>query len=505
MAAKKPNILILWGDDIGIWNCSFFSRGMMGYRTPNIDRVANEGAAFTDYYSQQSCTAGRACFICGQNPIRTGLTKVGMPGATIGLQKEDPTIAELLKPLGYATGQFGKNHLGDRNEYLPTVHGFDVFFGNLYHLNAEEEPELPDYPKDPKFKEMFGPRGVLDCLATDKDDPTEQPRWGRVGKQKIKDTGPLSKKRMETIDEEITARAIEWMEQQAKAQKPFFLWYNSTAMHFRTHVAEKNLGKSGQDPYSDRMVVHDEQIGMILDKLDELGIADNTIVMYSTDNGPENDTWPDGATTPFRSQKDTNWEGGWRVPAFIRWPGKIKAGTVLNGIVSHIDMFPTLLAAAGDLDVTQRLLKGTKVGDKTFNVHLDGYNMLPYLTGEVKESPRQSLAYFSDDGDLMAVRVGDWKLQFAVQRGFQMNVWAEPLVKLRVPHIFSLRRDPFERADFNSNTYWDWIVDHAPMLYLCQAVVAQEIDGFAKFPPRQKPASFNLDSVLQQVSTPAHS
>ena len=500
MAAKKPNILILWGDDIGIWNCSFFSRGMMGYRTPNIDRVANEGAAFTDYYSQQSCTAGRACFICGQNPIRTGLTKVGMPGATIGLQKEDPTIAELLKPLGYATGQFGKNHLGDRNEYLPTVHGFDVFFGNLYHLNAEEEPELPDYPKDPKFKEMFGPRGVLDCLATDKDDPTEQPRWGRVGKQKIKDTGPLSKKRMETIDEEITARAIEWMEQQAKAQKPFFLWYNSTAMHFRTHVAEKNLGKSGQDPYSDRMVVHDEQIGMILDKLDELGIADNTIVMYSTDNGPENDTWPDGATTPFRSQKDTNWEGGWRVPAFIRWPGKIKAGTVLNGIVSHIDMFPTLLAAAGDLDVTQRLLKGTKVGDKTFNVHLDGYNMLPYFTGEVKESPRQSLVYFSDDGELMAVRLGDWKLQFAVQRAFQMNVWAEPLVKLRLPHIFSLRRDPFERADFNSNTYWDWIVDHAPMLYACQAVVAEQISGFAKFPPRQKPASFNLDEVLTQAS-----
>ena len=305
---------------------------------------------------------------------------------------------------------------------------------------------------------------------------------------------------METVDEEITARALQWMEQQAKADKPFFLWYNSTAMHFRTHVAEKNLGKSGQDPYSDRMVVHDEQIGMILDKLDELGIADNTIVMYSTDNGPENDTWPDGATTPFRSQKDTNWEGGWRVPAFIRWPGKIKAGTVLNGIVSHIDMFPTLLAAAGDLDVTQRLLKGTKVGDKTFNVHLDGYNMLPYFTGQAKESPRQSLVYFSDDGDLMAVRIGDWKLQFAVQRAFQMNVWAEPLVKLRLPHIFSLRRDPFERADFNSNTYWDWMVDHAPILYACQAVVAEQISGFAKFPPRQKPASFNLDEVLTQAS-----
>ena len=500
MAAKQPNILILWGDDIGIWNCSYFSRGSMGYRTPNIDRVANEGVAFTDYYSQQSCTAGRACFICGQNPIRTGLTKVGMPGATVGLQKEDPTIAELLKPLGYATGQFGKNHLGDRNEYLPTVHGFDVFFGNLYHLNAEEEPELPDYPKDPRFKAAFGPRGVLDCVATDKDDATDEPRWGRVGKQKIKDTGPLTKKRMETIDEEITARALQWMEQQAKANKPFFLWYNSTAMHMWTHLAEKNRGKSGQDEYSDRMVVHDEQIGMMLNKLDELGIADNTIVMYSTDNGPENDTWPDAANTPYRSQKDTNWEGGWRVPCFMRWPGKIKAGTVLNGIVSHIDMLPTLLAAAGDPDITQKLLKGVKVGDKTFNVHLDGYNQLPYLTGEAKESPRNSIFYFSDDGDLMSVRIGDYKLCFAVQRALSSNVWAEPFVKLRVPHIFNLRRDPFERAEFNSQVYWKWMMDHIPMLYLCQAVVAEQIQAFAKFPPRQKPASFNLDEVMEKVS-----
>ena len=325
-----------------MWNISHFSRGMMGYRTPeHRPRRATKGCRFTDYYAQQSCTAGRACFITGQNPIRTGLTKVGMPGATVGLQKEDPTIAEMLKPLGYATGQFGKNHLGDRDEFLPTVHGFDEFFGNLYHLNAEEEPELPDYPKDPAFKKMFGPRGVLHCVADGK------------GGQTIKDTGPLTKKRMETIDEEITERALAWMEKQAKADKPFFLWYNSTAMHFRTHVAAKNLGKSGQDPYSDRMVVHDEQIGQMLDKLDELGIADNTIVMYSTDNGPENDTWPDGANTPFRSQKDTNWEGGWRVPCFIRWPGKIKAGSVLNGIVSHIDMFPTLLAAAGNPDVNE--------------------------------------------------------------------------------------------------------------------------------------------------------
>ncbi len=499
MATKQPNILVLWGDDIGTWNISYFSRGMMGYRTPNIDRVANEGVAFTDFYGQQSCTAGRAAFICGQNPLRTGLTKVGMPGATVGLQAEDPTIAELLKPLGYATGQFGKNHLGDRNEFLPTVHGFDEFFGNLYHLNAEEEPELPDYPKDPKFKAAFGPRGVLHCFATDKDDPTVDPRWGRVGKQTIEDTGALTKKRMETVDEEITASALGWMEKQVKADNPFFLWYNSTAMHFRSHVAEKNIGKSGQDPYSDRMVTHDEQIGEILNKVDELGIADNTIVMYSTDNGPENDTWPDGATTPFRSQKDTNWEGAWRVPCFMRWPAKIKPGSVLNGIVCHQDMLPTFLAAAGDPDVSQKLLDGYKVGSKTFNVHIDGINQLSYITGQVKECPRDYFFYVSDDGDVMAVRTGDWKLVFEEQRAFQMNVWAEPMVKLRVPHMFSLRRDPFERADFNSNTYWDWVVDHVPQLYQCQALVAAQIGEFVKYPPRQKPASFNLDAVMASL------
>ena len=487
MAAKQPNILILWGDDIGTWNISYFSRGMMGYRTPNIDRVANEGVAFTDYYGQQSCTAGRASFICGQNPIRTGLTKVGMPGATVGLQAEDPTIAELLKPLGYATGQFGKNHLGDRDEYLPTVHGFDEFFGNLYHLNAEEEPELPDYPKDPEFKKKYGPRGVLHCIADGK------------GGQSVKDTGPLTKKRMETIDEEITAKALDWMETQAKANKPFFLWYNSTAMHFRTHLAAKNRGKSGQDDYSDRMVTHDEQIGQMLDKLDELGIADNTIVMYSTDNGPENDTWPDGANTPFRSQKDTNWEGGWRVPAFIRWPGKIQAGTVLNGIVTHQDMLPTLLAAAGEPAIKEKLLNGYKAGNKTFKVHIDGYNMVPYLTGQVKESPRTSFFYFSDDGDIMAVRTGDWKLIFAEQRALSTSVWAEPLTKLRLPHIFSLRRDPFERANYNSNVYFDWMIDHVPQLYQVQGLVQDQIAEFVKFPPRQKPASFNLDAVMAQL------
>ena len=486
---STPNILILWGDDIGWWNISYHSRGQMGYRTPNIDRVANEGVAFTDYYGQQSCTAGRAAFICGQNPVRTGLTKVGMPGADVGLQAEDPTIAELLKPLGYATGQFGKNHLGDKDKFLPTMHGFDEFFGNLYHLNAEEEPELPDYPKDPEFKKKFGPRGVLHCVADGK------------GGQTVTDTGPLTKKRMETIDEEITSGALAWMEKQAKAKKPFFLWYNSTACHFRTHLAAKNRGKSGQDDYNDRMVTHDEQIGQMLDKLDELGIADNTIVMYSTDNGPENDTWPDGANTPYRSQKDTNWEGGWRVPSFLRWPGKIKAGSVLNGIVSHQDMLPTLLAAAGDPDVSQKLLNGYKVGDKTFKVHIDGYNMVPYLTGAVTESPRPFFFYFSDDGDVMAVRKGDWKFVLAEQRQTTMRVWQEPLVKLRVPNIYNLRRDPFERADFNSNTYWDWMVDHAPQMYEMQDVVAGQIADFVKFPPRQKPASFNLDGVMQQLQS----
>jgi len=488
MPTMKPNFLILWGDDIGMWNISHYSKGMMGYQTPNIDRIAKEGATFTDWYGQQSCTAGRACFITGQNPIRTGLTKVGMPGAKVGLQKEDPTIAELLKPLGYATGQFGKNHLGDRDEYLPTVHGFDEFFGNLYHLNAEEEPELPDYPKDPEFRKKFGPRGVLHCVADGK------------GGQTVKDTGPLTKKRMETIDEEITTAALAWMEKQAKADKPFFLWYNSTAMHFRTHLAAKNRGKSGQDDYSDRMVTHDEQIGEMLNKLDELGIADNTIVMYSTDNGPENDTWPDGANTPFRGQKDSGWEGGWRVPCLLRWPGKIEAGTTLNGICSHIDMMPTLLAIAGDDKVAEKCLTGYKVGDTTYKVHLDGHNLVPYLTGQTKESPRNEIMYFSDDGDVLAVRIGDYKFHLALQRANTMRQWAEPFVKVRLPYIMNLRRDPFERAEINSNTYLDWLVDHVPQMYLMQAYVASQIEDFAKYPPRQKPASFNLDAVMRQVT-----
>jgi arylsulfatase len=491
--SKKPNILILWGDDIGWWNISYNSRGQMGYRTPNIDRVANEGVAFTDYYGQQSCTAGRAAFITGQNPIRTGLTKVGMPGADVGLSAEDPTIAELLKPLGYTTGQFGKNHLGDKDRFLPTMHGFDEFFGNLYHLNAEEEPEDPDYPKDPEFLKHFGPRGVLHCKADGK------------GGQTIKDTGPLTKKRMETIDDEVTERALKFIDEAHKTDTPFFLWYNTTGMHFRTHPAAKHKGKSnGQGDYNDVMVAHDEHIGQMLNKLDELGIANDTIVMYSTDNGPHYNTWPDAGITPFRSEKNTNWEGGWRVPAFVRWPGKFKSGTVINGIVSHQDWLPTLLAAAGETDIAAKLHKGHKIGKKTYKVHIDGINMLPYLTGEAKESPRNFFFYMSDDGDILAIRMKDWKVVLMEQRAKQLLCWFEPFVKLRAPKVFNLRRDPFERADENSNTYWDWLLAHTYIVYAMQAIVAGQIKEFQAFPPRQKPASFNLDAVMRQLEE-AHS
>jgi len=487
MAGKKPNILILWGDDIGWYNISYNNRGQMGYRTPNIDRVANEGMAFTDYYAQQSCTAGRAAFICGQNPIRTGLTKVGMPGSDLGLQKEDPTIAELLKPLGYRTGQFGKNHLGDKDEYLPTMHGFDEFMGNLYHLNAEEEPEDPDYPKDPAFRERFGPRGVMHCWADGK------------GGQKVEDTGPLTKKRMETVDDETTAAALEFIDKAHAADEPFFVWYNTTAMHFRTHLADKHKGKSGQGDYNDAMVAHDEHIGEMLDKLDELGIAEDTIVMYSTDNGVHYNTWPDAGITPFRSEKNTNWEGGWRVPAFVRWPGKIEAGSVANGIVSHQDWLPTLLAAAGEPNIKEKLLEGHTIGDMTYNVHIDGFNMLPYFTGEEKESPRESFFYISDDGDVLGIRMGDWKVVLMEQRAHGLQCWAEPFISLRLPKMFNLRRDPFELADHNSNTYWDWVISHAYLIYAMQGTVAAEVENFKKYPPRQKAASFNLDAVMRQI------
>jgi arylsulfatase len=410
-----------------------------------------------------------------------------MPGADVGLQKEDPTIAELLKPLGYVTGQFGKNHLGDKDEFLPTAHGFDEFFGNLYHLNAEEEPEDVDYPKDPEFKKRFGPRGVLHCWADSN------------GGQKIVDTGPLTKKRMETIDDEVTEHALRFIDDAHKKDKPFFLWYNTTAMHFRTHTAEKHVGKSGQGFYNDAMVAHDENIGRMLDKLDELGITENTIVMYSTDNGPHYNTWPDAGITPFRSEKNTNWEGGWRVPTFVRWPGKFKAGKVLNGIVTMQEWLPTLLAAAGVPDIKEKLLEGYQAGDKFFNVHLDGFNILPYLMGEVEESPRKSFFYISDDGDILAIRLGDWKVVLMEQRAKTLQCWFEPFVPLRAPKMFNLRRDPFERADENSNTYWDWVISHTYIIYYMQAVVAEQIKAFKKFPPRQKPASFNLDSVLRSL------
>jgi arylsulfatase len=499
---KKPNICIIWGDDIGQSNISAYSMGLMGYRTPNIDRVAKEGMIFTDYYAEQSCTAGRASFITGQHGLRTGLTKVGMPGAAQGHQKEDPSIAELLKPLGYATAQFGKNHLGDRNEYLPTVHGFDEFYGNLYHLNAEEEPENVDYPRDPAFRAKFGPRGVLDCKVSDKDDPTVDPRYGKVGKQIIKDTGPLTRKRMETIDDDVADRAADFIKRQSTAGKPFFVWVNFTHMHFRTHVKPASKGQSGkwQSEYHDAMIDHDKNVGTVLKALDDAGVADNTFVMYSTDNGPHMNSWPDAGMTPFRSEKNTNWEGAYRVPAMVRWPGKIKAGTVSNQIVAHLDWLPTLLAMAGEPDITQKLLKGHKAGDKTFKVHLDGYNLLPYLTGAVETSPRPGFFYCNDDQQLTAVRYDNWKLVFMEQRvQGTMRIWAEPFVSLRLPKMFNLRTDPYERADGTSNSYYDWLIDRGYLLYAAQDIVGKFLVSFKDYPPRQKAGSFNLDEVFKKM------
>jgi arylsulfatase A-like enzyme len=506
---KKPNILVIWGDDIGIANLSCYSDGLMGYRTPNIDRIAKEGMKFTDCYGEQSCTAGRSSFITGQSVFRTGLSKVGVPASPIGLQAEDPTIADLLKPLGYATGQFGKNHLGDLNKFLPTAHGFDEFFGNLYHLNAEEEPELPDYPdpKDfPHFHERFGPRGVMHCWATDTDDPTEEPRWGRVGKQKIEDTGPLTKKRMETIDDDIAARSADFIKRQHAAGKPCFCWVNTTHMHLRTHTKPSSLGQAGrwQSPYHDTMIDHDKNVGELLDLIDQLGIADNTFVMYSTDNGPHMNTWPDGAMTPFRSEKNTNWEGAFRIPMVVRWPGKIPAGVVSNEIVQHHDWLPTFLAMAGEPDIVEKLKKGHQAAGKTFKVHIDGYNLLPYLTGEAKKSPRQGFIYFDDDGDLVAMRFDNWKIVFMEQRCIgTLQVWAEPFVPLRVPKLFNLRTDPFERADTTSNTYYEWLIDHIPQVLAAQAIVVPFVQTFKEFPPRQKAASFTVDQALAKMSEAA--
>jgi len=483
---QKPNILIIWGDDIGGFNISAYNRGMMGYKTPNIDRIAQEGALFTDWYAQQSCTAGRAAFITGQSPIRTGLTKVGLPGAPEGMQKEDPTIAELLKAQGYVTGQFGKNHLGDLDDMLPTNHGFDEFYGNLYHLNAEEEPEYPDYPKDPEFKKKFGPRGVIHSYANGK----------------IEDTGPLTKKRMETVDDEVTTAALGFMDTAHQDGKPFFVWWNSTRMHIFTHLKPESDGKTGLGVYADGMVEHDGHVGQLLDKLKELGIEDNTIVMYSTDNGAEAFTWPDGGTTMFRGEKNTNWEGGYRVPTVIRWPGVIKPGTVINDIVAHEDMLPTLLAAAGDTKVKEDLLQGKMVGDTTFKVHLDGYDLLPALKGKAPW-PRHEFLYWTDDGSVAALRYDNLKITFLKQNAHGLHVWLQPFEELRAPIVTNLRMDPFERAEYEAMGYDRWFIEHMWTIAPAAGYVGKWLQSFREFPPRQKPGSFNLDRVMEAVTTGA--
>lgn len=485
-ANRPPNILILWGDDIGYWNISAYNQGMMGYKTPNIDRVAKEGGLFTDYYGQQSCTAGRAAFITGQSPYRTGLLKVGLPGAKEGMKAEDPSLADLLKPLGYMTGQFGKNHLGDLDEHLPTAHGFDEFFGSLYHLNAEDEPENPDYPKDPAFRKKFGPRGVLHSYAD-----------GR-----IENTGPLTRKRMETIDQEVTDAAIDFLKRAKEQDKPFFLWWNSTRMHIWTRLKAESQGKTSLGIYPDGMVEHDAQVGEMLKALDDLGLSENTIVMYSTDNGAEKFTWPDGGQSPFRGEKNTNWEGGYRVPAMVRWPGVIQPGTVYNDIVAHEDWIPTLLAAAGEPEIKEKLLKGHTAGAKTFKVHLDGYNITDYLSGK-GEDPRKEFIYFVDDGSLVGLRYQQWKIVFAEQREEGLNVWQEPFVPLRLPKLFNLRSDPFETADHEGMDYERWRVEHLFVVVPAQAYVAKFLETFKEYPPRQKPGSFSIDQVMENMQSAA--
>ncbi|MGF1488840.1 MAG: arylsulfatase [Prochloraceae cyanobacterium] len=486
---KKPNIIVIWGDDIGQSDLSIFTQGMMGFQTPNIDRLAREGMLFTDYYGEQSCTAGRSAFITGQSVFRTGLSKVGLPGADRGLSNEDPTLAEILKPLGYATAQFGKNHLGDKDEFLPTNHGFDEFYGNLYHLNAEEEPELPDYPQAsefPNFQQKFGPRGVIHSFAGGE----------------IEDTGPLTKKRMETIDDEIAARSVEYIEKLAKTAQPFFLWTNFTHMHFRTHTKPESLGQAGrwQSSYHDTMIDHDRNVGQILDALDRTNLTDNTIVIYGTDNGPHMNTWPDAAMTPFRGEKNTGWEGGFRTPCLVRWPDRIPAGAVSNAIMSHLDWMPTLVAAAGDSQLKEKLIEGVNIGNKDYHVHLDGYNFLPYLTGQTQQSPRPEFFYFSDDGDLLALRYDNWKIHFAQQReAGTLALWGEPFVKTRFPWLYNLRTDPYERASITSNTYWDWYINHVFLLLPAQSYVGEFLSTFKEFPPRQKAASFTIDDAKESL------
>jgi arylsulfatase A-like enzyme len=503
-SGRKPNILVIFGDDIGQSNISAYTFGLMGYKTPNIDRLAKEGMMFTDYYAEQSCTAGRSSFITGQCTFRTGLSKVGIPAAPVGLQAKDATVAELLKPLGYATGQFGKNHLGDKNEFLPTVHGFDEFFGNLYHLNAEEEPEQRTYPRDPAYRETFGPRGVLKCKASSVDDPTVQPRWGRIGKQTIEDTGALTKKRMETIDDETSDAAVDFIKRQVAAGTPFFCWFNSTRMHFRTHVRAEHRsppGLTALTEYADGMVEHDVHVGKLLKTLDDLGMAGDTFVVYTTDNGPHMNSWPDGAMTPFRSEKNTNWEGAFRVPCFVRWPGWIKSGQISNEMFSGLDWLPTLIAVAGDPDIKDKLLRGNhQAAGKTFKIHLDGYNQLPYLIGQQDRGARKDFFYFNDDGDFVCLRYENWKFVFEEQRApGTMRIWAEPFTNLRVPKLFDLRADPYERADITSNTYYDWFLSNAGILYGGLAVAQQFLETFKEFPPSQRASSFTIDQAVEQL------
>ncbi len=509
-AKDKPNILVIWGDDIGISNISAYSDGLMGYETPNIDRIAKEGVRFLHYYGEQSCTAGRAAFLTGQHGIRTGLTKVGFPGAPMGMSQLDPSIGGLLKSLGYATGQFGKNHVGDRNEALPTVNGFDEFFGNLYHLNAEEEPELPDYPKEPTFKAKWGPRGVLLTKAIDKDDSTVDPRFGKIGKQTIKDTGALTKKRMETIDDETSAAAIDYMTRQHAAGKPFFVWWNGTRMHLRTHVRSEHRGRyqHGDSEYIDGMIEHDATVGTLLKALDDMGIANDTLVVFSSDNGPHMNTWPDGAMTHFRSEKNTNWEGAFRVPCLVRWPGHIKSGTVTNELMSHNDWIPTLASIAGEPDIVNKLIKGYTVNGIKYKVHLDGYDQSKFLTSvegtatnnNGVKSARNKFFYSDDDGLLVAMRLGDYKLSFAEQRmPGTMAVWGEPFTTLRLTKIYNLMQDPFERADVTSNTYWDWIMNHVSQVYQGMEEVPKFVASFKEFPPRSNPPSFNPANILEET------
>jgi len=509
-SGRKPNILVIWGDDVGVANVSAYSNGLMGYETPGIDRIAREGLKLQHYYGEQSCTAGRAAFLTGQHGIRTGLTKVGFPGAPMGMSQLDPSIGGLLKNLGYATGQFGKNHVGDRNEALPTVNGFDEFFGNLYHLNAEEEPELPDYPKDPAYLAKYGPRGVLKCKASDRDDPTIDPRFGKVGKQTIEDTGALTKKRMETIDDETSAAAIDFMKRQQSTGKPFFCWFNGTRMHLRTHVRKDHRGRyaHGDSEYIDGMMEHDDTVGTLLKALDDIGIANDTIVVYSSDNGPHMNTWPDGAMTWFRSEKNTNWEGAFRVPCLVRWPAAIKPGTVSNEIMSHNDWIPTFCAIAGEPDIINKLKAGYTANGTNYKVHLDGYDQSQFLrnvsgtaaNNNGAKSARDKFFYSDDDGLLVGLRWGDYKYVFSEQRKEgTMGVWAEPFTTLRLQKMFNLMQDPFERADITSNTYWDWLINHVGNVYGMNEEVFKFVATFKDFPPRSYPPSFNPANILEST------